>query len=164
MPHHDLLPSESLVAAALALLAALGLFNISGYRLRDRIRDVGVCLVQGAAGLLLFHHGQGVSDHRSSGSYRHAATHTIPNASTHAAAHTSSHTTGQTFGPCGPIQLRSGCRKHLGSRQEGVVLPDPSSRVPSHCATTSTHCATSAANLATSPANLRHTDRATKAG
>jgi len=164
MPHHDLLPLESLVAAPLALLAALGLFNISEYRLRDRFRDVGVCVVEGTAGLLLCHHGQGVSDHRSASSHRHAATNTIPNASTHAAAHTSSHTAGPTFGPCGSFQLRCGCRKHLGRRQEGVVLPDPSSRVPSHCATTTTHCATSAANLATSPANLRPTDPASKAG
>jgi len=66
MPHHDMLPVESLVVSPLALLVALGLYNNSEYRLRDGLRDVGVSVVEGTAGPLLCHHGQGVSDHRSS--------------------------------------------------------------------------------------------------
>jgi len=125
-------------------------------------------MVAGTAGFLLQHHGQGLrhytSRHSSAGAAGDSSTHSFPHTTAHTTAHTTTyaaaHTTAYiatnasgTFWPSGPIQLRCGCRKYLGSRQESVVLQSPPSRVPSHRATTSTDLATSAANLATGDAN-----------
>merc|ERR1719461_2213523 len=121
-------------------------------------------MVPGAAGLLLHYCGQRLCHHsachRSARTTGDSSTNSFPDATAHATTHAATDTppdastyTSGAFWASGPIQLRCGCRKYLGSRQESVVLQSPPSRVPSHRATTSTDLATSAANLATGDAN-----------
>ena len=77
---------------------------------------MGVSLVTGAAGVLLHHHGQRVH-HHSTGNIRpstHSTTHTTTNAATDTATHcTATHSGTSSFGTCGSLQLRSGCREHM---------------------------------------------------
>jgi len=132
-------------------------------------------MVPGTAGFLLQHHGQGMhhdsSRHSSAGAPDHSSTHSVPHAAAHATSdttsdtttHASAHsaTTTSRSSACwssGPIQLRRGCRKYLGSCQESVVLQSPPPRMPTHRTSTSTvstsTVATSAvATLAASDAN-----------
>jgi len=87
-------------------------------------------MVAGSAGFLLQYHGQRLrhytSGHSSAGAPGDSSTYAFPNATahtaTHAAAHAAAHTTAYvaanasgTFWSSGPIQLRCGCRKYLGS-------------------------------------------------
>merc|ERR1711992_394309 len=114
----------------------------------------GNVMVPGTAGFLLQHHGKGLRHHKTCYSSARApgdiSTHSFPHTATHAAADTTIHSS-SSFRSSGPIQLRSGFGKHLGSRQEGVVLPSPPSRMPSHCGAIDPHLATSHADCATRP-------------
>merc|ERR1712038_1327564 len=86
----------------------------------------------------------------STHSVPYTTAHTTSDAAAHTTAHTATHASG-TFWSSGPIQLRCGCRKYLGSEQERVVLPSPPPRLPTHC--TASDLATRDAHLATSHAN-----------
>jgi len=83
-------------------------------------------MVPGTAGFLLQYHGQGLRHdatcHSSARTPDHSSTDPIPHTTTHTAAYTTAHTTAHiathasgTIRASGPIQLRCGCRKHLGS-------------------------------------------------
>jgi len=91
---------------------------------------VGNNVVPGTAGFLLQHHGQGMCHNTarhssaratsdgSTHSFPYATAHTTAHTTTYTAAHTTAHTatnTSGTFWSSGPIQLRCGCRKYLGS-------------------------------------------------
>merc|ERR1711933_107775 len=60
--------------------------------------------------------------------FAHVATHAAAYATTHPAAHTAACASRASRS----VQLRGGCREHLGSRQEGVVLPHPPPWMPTH--------------------------------
>jgi len=142
MHHYDMLSFESFDADPSPLLVVVG-NDDRALRLRSGLHELGVCLVTSSAGILLHHHGQGVRHHPAS----HCSTHDAA----HDAAHTASYTTANAACPTThtacptahaacpgwagrSIQLRSGCREHLGSSQEGVVLPHPPPWMPTHCA------------------------------
>jgi len=83
-------------------------------------------MVAGTAGFLLQHYGQGMhhdsSRHSSAGAAIDSSTYSFPHAPAYAAAHatsdTTAYTTANTTGACWPsgsIQLRCGCREHMGS-------------------------------------------------
>jgi hypothetical protein len=87
-------------------------------------------MVADTAGFLLQYHGQRLHHctprHSSAGAPGDSSTHSFPNATAHTTAHTTTyaaaHTTAYvatnasgTFWSSGPIQLRCGCRKYLGS-------------------------------------------------
>lgn len=63
------------------------------------------------------------------GDYSNRTAYTLPDASANSSSDPSADTTASTdttTWPCGPIQLRSGRMAVVGTRQERVVLQDPS--------------------------------------
>merc|ERR1711933_41615 len=93
-----------------------------------RAYELGERLVTSSAGILLHHHRQGMRHHLNEHSCTHVATHAAAYATTHPAAHTAACASRASRS----VQLRGGCREHLGSRQEGVVLPHPPPWMPTH--------------------------------
>jgi len=91
MPHHDLLPSEPLVAHPLALLVVVGSVDVAPVRLRSWIRRVGDDVATGATELLLQHDRQGLPHDSAASATADSSAHTLPNASAHASAHASDH-------------------------------------------------------------------------
>lgn len=66
MPDHDVLPSESPAADSPVAVVVVGHRLHRAVRLRVGLHELGVCLVPGAAGVLLHDHGQGMHHNAAS--------------------------------------------------------------------------------------------------
>lgn len=94
MHHHDLLPSEPLVANPSTLLAVVWHVDVSAVQLRCRLRsDYRIAMVPSAEGLLLRNGGSWLRDYSSSGDHADSPTHSVSNAATHTATHAAAHAT-----------------------------------------------------------------------
>jgi len=90
MYYHELLPSESLVADSIALLALVWVVNITAVRLHCSWRNERVrCdVVPGAERLLLHDHRQGLLNHGFAGGPDYHPTDSFPSTASNAAADT----------------------------------------------------------------------------
>jgi len=92
--HHQLLPSQSLVADSTAVLASVWHVNVPALRLQHAwTREcTELDVVSSAEGLLLYDSRPGLLDDRSSRAPAHISSDAFPHAAAHTAANTASHT------------------------------------------------------------------------
>ena len=87
VPHHDLLPSEPLVAHPSTLLAVVWHVDVSAVQLRCRLRgdyrNYRIAVVPSAEGLLLCNSGSRLRDYSSAGDHSDGPTHSVSHAATH---------------------------------------------------------------------------------
>jgi hypothetical protein len=154
---HELLPFEPVVLDPIALLVAIrpDLLHLAAIRLRGGLHAVGNRVVCGTARFLLPDHGKRLHHHSGWNSpprnHSHSTPHPIPHHAaytttyspadtpTHTTTHAPFHTPAHPWRVRRPVQLCDRSGEHVGSRQEGVVLPCTSSRLPDTTANTATH-------------------------
>merc|ERR1712117_744687 len=154
--HHQLLSSKLVVAYSTVVLALLGDCNIAAIRLQhDGTRErLGCDVVPGTERLLLHDSREGLFDNSSACSASDVSSDAFSDAAAHAAAHSASNPTGNAWRSCRPLQLRSRPREHLERGQEGVVLSDSSSWVPTDSSPADAHSSATEAHHASADADL----------
>jgi len=97
VPHHDLLPSEPLVAHPSTLLAVVWHVDVSAVQLRCRLRgdcrNYRIAVVPSAEGFLLCNSGSRLRDYCSAGDHSDGPTHSVSHAATHTSTHATAHAT-----------------------------------------------------------------------